>query len=429
MQGTDLPWHVVQELINAALSGVGEVDLVAVLGTTLNAAGVDVCTIEIACDAVDPERADHFIRWHRDGHSTEQTILAGDVFRTMLDRNSEVLRYQDASEVFAPVMADGATDAVAFVCHLAPAVTLGFFDDVMSAFVTERSGRFGATDIDLLRQVMPAFALVAQRAPQYRRGAHPSGNLPRQRGRSGDAGRPCRPGGHRQDPGSCDLLRPFGLYVLDERLDPRSLIEHLNMFFETITRPVSRAGGQVAGHVGDAVVMFFPIPDVASQRDLCATAVRAALAGLHDLDRLNRSQFLATPLRARIGIDTGEVVHGNIGSPGRFSFTIIGTPVNRAARLQALAKDLGATLLMTADLAEAAAVPCRPFGKHTLRGLEQPVEVVGLGIADGPTGFRLQMSGDGDGQWITEFSRPWLSAAILLARCSGFLGRSRFGFC
>ena len=389
MQGTDLPWHVVQELINAALSGVGEVDLVAVLGTTLNAAGVDVCTIEIACDAVDPERADHFIRWHRDGHSTEQTILAGDVFRTMLDRNSEVLRYQDASEVFAPVMADGATDAVAFVCHLAPAVTLGFFDDVMSAFVTERSGRFGATDIDLLRQVMPAFALAlsarlnagaARILLETYLGNEAAAAMLGGRVGLGDIAR------IQALVIYCDLL---DFTSLTERLDPRSLIEHLNMFFETITRPVSRAGGQVAGHVGDAVVMFFPIPDVASQRDLCATAVRAALAGLHDLDRLNRSQLLATPLRARIGIDTGEVVHGNIGSPGRFSFTIIGTPVNRAARLQALAKDLGATLLMTADLAEAAAVPCRPFGKHTLRGLERPVEVVGLDIADGPTGLQV----------------------------------------
>jgi len=70
--------------------------------------------------------------------------------------------------------------------------------------------------------------------------------------------------------------------------------------------------------------------------------VKAALDGQEALELLNamRPGRLAAPLRARLGIDIGEVVHGNIGSAGRFSFTIIGTPVNRAARLQALAKDL-----------------------------------------------------------------------------------------
>ena len=111
--------------------------------------------------------------------------------------------------------------------------------------------------------------------------------------------------------------------------------------------------------------------------------------GLKALDLLNdtRSSGFAAPLRARIGIDIGDVVHGNIGSAGRFSFTIIGTPVNRAARLQALAKDLGVAVLMTADLAAAAGVQGLAFGKHDLRGLERPVDVVGLSITDGCAGL------------------------------------------
>jgi class 3 adenylate cyclase len=99
---------------------------------------------------------------------------------------------------------------------------------------------------------------------------------------------------------------------------------------------------------------------------------------------------LAAPLRARVGIDIGDVVHGNIGSAGRFSFTIIGTPVNRAARLQALAKDLGAAVLMTSRLAEAAGIQGRPFGKHALRGFGHPVELVGFAISERQT----QVAGD-----------------------------------
>ena len=126
--------------------------------------------------------------------------------------------------------------------------------------------------------------------------------------------------------------------------------------------------------------MYFPIPDDESERPVCADAISAALEGLAALDALNaaRPLRLAAPLRARIGVDIGEVVHGNIGSAGRFSFTIIGTPVNRAARLQSLGKELGAAMLMTSDLAEAAGVECRAFGKKALRGFDQPVDIVGF---------------------------------------------------
>jgi class 3 adenylate cyclase len=380
MQVTHLLWPIVKAIVDAALSGVSEVDIVVILGAALNAAGLDVGVIEVACDAVDPQRADHFIRWSRDEGSTERTILAGDVFRTMLDRDRTVLRYRDHADVFAPVMEDGATDAVALLTHLAPAVTLGFFDDVMSTFATKRPGGFAEADMYLLRKIMPAFALAL--SARFNAGAARIllGTY------LGDEAATAMLGG-RIGLGAVAKIRAVVIYcdllnftALTERLDPNILIEHLNQFFETVTRPASQAGGQVSGHIGDAAVMFFPIADAESERPICAAAVQAALTGLNDLERLNTSRPLAAPLRARIGIDVGEVVHGNIGSSGRFSFTIIGTPVNRAARLQALAKDFGAALLMTSDLAETAGVQCQPFGKHTLRGLEQPVEIVGLSM-------------------------------------------------
>jgi class 3 adenylate cyclase len=164
----------------------------------------------------------------------------------------------------------------------------------------------------------------------------------------------------------CDL---FEFTSLTEMLDTKSVIDSLNLFFDTVTRPVARAGWPVSGHVGDAVVMFFPISDAESERPLCAAAVKAVLEGVEALDLLNTmpARSLGPPLRARVGIDVGEVVHSNIGSAGRFSFTIIGTPVNRAARLQALAKDLGAVVLMTSDSAKAAGVQCTALGKHALR--------------------------------------------------------------
>ncbi len=375
-------WKVGRDLVDAALRGVGDADLVAVLAAGLNAAGLDICTVEVACDAVDPERSNHFIRWRRDGDTPESGIHSVELFQSMLREDLETLRLEAEDHRFARVKREGATDAIAFVNHLAPEVTLGFFDDVMSLFATERPGGFAAGQIDVLTRVTPLFALAL--------GARLNAAAARVLLRTylgRDAATAMLEG--RVGLGEVAKIRAIVIYCdmlgftsMTERLEAYRLIDHLNTFFETVTRPVSVAGGQVAGYVGDAVVMFFPIPDPESERSLCATAVRAALDGLEALRVLSGTRSSdSEPLRARIGIDVGEVVHGNIGSAGRFSFTIIGTPVNRAARLQALAKDLGASLLMTADFTDAAEVRCRAFGKHALRGFEKPVEIVGYPAA------------------------------------------------
>jgi class 3 adenylate cyclase len=87
----------------------------------------------------------------------------------------------------------------------------------------------------------------------------------------------------------CDLV---SFAELTEQLDPRQprCPEHI---FEIITSPVSQAGGQVSGHVGDAVVMFFPIADSSMERQTCATAIRAAVAGLWALEKRNASRGLS----------------------------------------------------------------------------------------------------------------------------------------
>lgn len=180
----------------------------------------------------------------------------------------------------------------------------------------------------------------------------------------------------------CDLA---DFTALTERLEAQTLIAHLNTFFETVTRPITRIGGQVAGHVGDAVVLFLTTTDAVSERRLCAAAIQAAHTALDDLAELSATSpvGLPAPFRARIGIDVGEVVHGNIGSAGRFSFSIIGSPVNRAARLQSLAKKLRTDLLMPASLADVAGIACRDFGTHALDGFDQAVAVVGpVGLND-----------------------------------------------
>ena len=177
---------------------------------------------------------------------------------------------------------NGATDAVAFAGHLAPDFTLGIFDNVMTLFATDRPNGLTQVEIDLLRDTMPVFALAigarlnaaaARMLLHTYLGRDATTALLGGRLSLGDVATV------RAVVLYCDLL---GFTSMTEKLDARTLIGRLNHFFETVTRPVPRAGGQVAGHVGDAVVMFFPVPEGAGQA-VCAAAVQAAVAGLRDL--------------------------------------------------------------------------------------------------------------------------------------------------
>lgn len=372
--------QISQNLVKASLNGMTDTEITAVLGTSLLEAGVNISSIEIACDVVDPELDLHRVRWPTNTANTQNNDLSTDVFTHMLEEDVTVLRLNANNDQFASALQGRETDAVAFANHLEPDATIGFFDDVMSLFTTEQSDGFKSSDIDLLHLVTPVFALAL--------GARLNAAAARtllQTYLGSNAATAMLDG--RVGLGEVEEIRAIVLFCdlvdftpMTEMLDARSLIRDLNLFFETITRPLSRAGGQVSGYVGDGVVMFFPVPDSANEGALCAAAVNAALEGLAALELLNRSPSRnnGPQLNARIGIDIGEVVHGNIGSAGRFSFTIIGSPVNRAARLQVLAKDLGAALLMTTNLAETAGVQCSPFGRHPLKGFDSLVNVVGF---------------------------------------------------
>lgn len=375
--------QISQDLVKASLSGMTDIEITAVLGTHLLKAGVNISTIEIACDVVDPEVELHRVRWHSHTANATKTDLSVNVFPYMLEEEITVLRLNAESDRFALVLQGRGTDAIAFANHLEPDVTIGFFDDVMSFFITQEPGGFKPSDIDLLHLVTPVFALAL--------GARLNAAAARtllQTYLGSNAATAMLDG--RVGLGEVEQISAIVLFCdlvefthMTEMLDAQSLISNLNLFFETVTRPLSRAGGQVSGYVGDGVVMFFPITDPANEGALCATAVNAALEGLKALDALNDdpSRNNRPSLRARIGIDLGKVVHGNIGSAGRFSFTIIGSPVNRAARLQALAKEVGAELLMTANLADKANIQGSSFGNHALRGFDSPVDVVGFGNA------------------------------------------------
>ncbi len=126
--------------------------------------------------------------------------------------------------------------------------------------------------------------------------------------------------------------------TMAEKLTPRETVDMLNEIFTELYEAVSDAGGVLDKYIGDAVMAVFGAP--LSRGQDAANAVRAALKMQEMMASINaRREARGQPvLRLGIGISSGEVVAGTIGSPKRMDYTVIGDSVNLAARLQDLTK-------------------------------------------------------------------------------------------
>jgi adenylate cyclase len=165
---------------------------------------------------------------------------------------------------------------------------------------------------------------------------------------------------------------------LAEVLPPTRLIGILNRYFERMLTVVEAEGGIVNKFGGDSLLAVFGSP-LNPTADHAERAVRAALRMRVALAEFNLEQVAEEmpELRVGFGLATGELVAGNIGSARKREYTVIGDPVNLAARLQELTPELGADVLMNATTARGAAgvARFRSLGKIEIRGRAEPVEV------------------------------------------------------
>jgi len=168
----------------------------------------------------------------------------------------------------------------------------------------------------------------------------------------------------------CDLV---GSTELSGRLDPEDLRELLQRYQATCADVVARFGGHIARYVGDGLLVYFGYPD--AHEDDPVRAVQAALAiaaAMQTLDRELRRDDVT--LAVRVGINTGLVVAGDIGSgERRDAMAIVGETPNIAARLQALVEPGGVVIGdATFRLVDGLFV-CEALGEHRLKGVPVPV--------------------------------------------------------
>ncbi len=170
-----------------------------------------------------------------------------------------------------------------------------------------------------------------------------------------------------------------GFTSVSETGNPEAIVAQLNEYFGRMVEVVFRNGGTVDKFVGDMVMALFGAP-VADARH-ADHAVATALDMVRELEDLNATwRAEGRPaLGIGIGVNSGEMIAGNIGSARIMSYTVIGDAVNLGARLESLNKDYGTRIIISAATRERLTAPVdfTPLGEVVVKGRAAPVHIWG----------------------------------------------------
>src|SRR2546429_7099951 len=168
-----------------------------------------------------------------------------------------------------------------------------------------------------------------------------------------------------------------GFSTLSQSMEAEELVSFLNDYFQRMIRVVLDHGGNIDKFQGDGMLVVFGAPNPIE--DHAERALHAALAMVREVDRFNREQIVSgkPAIAVGMGLDTGQVVAGHVGSDDRLEFTLIGVPVNNSAYLS---KVRPARVLMSESTR--AYVPTEftvaSYQPMVLKGAERPQEIYQL---------------------------------------------------
>jgi adenylate cyclase len=181
-----------------------------------------------------------------------------------------------------------------------------------------------------------------------------------------------------------------GFTTLSEKLTPQDLLALLNRYLDRMSTAIEAEGGVIDKFIGDEIMALFGAP--VAQPDAPDRALTAALAMERALTELNREFAVEgiAPLALGIGINTAQVIAGNIGSQRRLNYSVIGDGVNVASRLQSLTRtaEFRTNIITSSATLAAARAPqkfqTRPLGTVAVKGRAEPVEIFAVEASVSP---------------------------------------------
>jgi adenylate cyclase len=370
---------IVDWLIGPARRSADPQEIVGGISERLVDAGVPLLRVRIGQSVANPLISAWGVIWSRDSGPESYTVprgmLATDSYKgspfehVILTRASFHHSLENlVAGIDHPVLFElaegGSTDYLA--------IPIGYGDGTLqvSAFTTDRPGGFHDAEITLIESLAPAIGAALEPAAMR----HSMASLLEVYLGSGPAERIGK-GAFRRGQTTeidaavliTDLRDSTGM---SERLAPDALLERLGAYFEIVVDAVRGQGGDVLKFVGDGVLAVFPA-DRGGRQEACQRAAGAVLNAF--------ASPAAASMRFIAALHVGPVVYGNIGSPDRLDFTVVGPTVNYLSRLEGVAKSLDRRAVCSGEVADVlsgeAAVS---LGHHALKGFADAQEVFEL---------------------------------------------------
>ncbi len=163
-----------------------------------------------------------------------------------------------------------------------------------------------------------------------------------------------------------------GFTSMSEEMAPKTVVKLLNRYFTAMVEACMEHDGLIDKFIGDAIMVVFGAPARTEPEVSALSAARAGLAMNRRLLMLNcklQAEGL-DPLRIGIGIHSGDAIAGNIGSPQRLNYTVIGDAVNIAARIETASKELAQNLLISEETRKL-------LGEQAIVGVGEVVQLKG----------------------------------------------------
>ena len=207
-----------------------------------------------------------------------------------------------------------------------------------------------------------------------------------------------------------------GFTSLSEDMAPEALVELLNNYLDKMTDIVFEEGGVLDKYIGDAVMAFWNAPF--DQSDHAMRSVRTAIRMQNRLEEMNREGSFAKGIQLKIGIgiNTGDMIVGNIGGERRYDYTVIGDSVNLASRTEGLCKEYGVGIIITKHTRDELdeTIVTRQLDTVAVKGKKEPVAIYEvMGLVSNVDDARQKLATEFDKAMEQYFERNFEEAARL----------------
>ena len=398
--------ELVDWLIACGLGSTDEQALLDGLCARLNAAGAALTRAYVASQVLHPLHAARGVVWQGGGAAREdygsspeqQAAWQSSPLAYLVDNDLFELRLRldhslapDRFPLLHRLRAAGGTDYLAFARRFAGG-SFGDAKGVVSSWATDRPDGFVDAEISLLRNLAAPLSLAFKTM-----GMLETGRILMRTYLGHDAGARVLAGDIRR--GEAQAIDAVlwasdlrGFTRLADTIDAPVLMGLLNAYAEQLVRAVQAAGGDVLKFMGDGILALFAgsAANAAGER-----ALQAALAARVAVDKLNAERTAAgLPITDFcLGLHRGTVLYGNIGSPERLDFTVIGPAVNEVARLEQMCRSLDQPVVCSTAFALACGAERQKLvslGRYALKGVGRAEELFTIdpALLAGRTGLR-----------------------------------------